>query len=132
MMESIKIKRIYDGLSDDDGFRILIDRLWPRGVKKETAGIDVWMKEVTPSPALRTWFSHDPGKWASFSRQYLAELKAAQPSVDKLVDYVHRYKTVTLLYGAKDVQHTHALILERYVKSLLKKHTHTNATPKKK
>lgn len=120
-MVTVKIKRIYDPLADDDGYRILVDRLWPRGVKKESADIDLWLKEVTPSTELRTWFGHDPEKWAAFSRKYRAELHEEKESVEKLVAIARKYKTVSLLYAAKDQQHTHALVLQRYVNSLLKK-----------
>lgn len=118
-MVTVKIKRIYEPLADDDGYRILVDRLWPRGVKKETADIDLWMKEVTPSTELRTWFGHDPQKWAEFSRKYRTELKEEKASVEKLVALAKKYKTVSLLYAAKDQQHTHALVLQRFIKSLL-------------
>lgn len=120
-MIDVKIKRIYEPLGDADGYRVLVDRLWPRGVKKESADIDLWMKEVTPSTGLRTWFGHDPEKWAAFSRKYRAELQKEEASVKKLVALAKKHKTVTLLYAAKDQKHTHALVLQRYVNSQLKK-----------
>lgn len=119
-MTNVKIKRVYEPLDAHDGYRILVDRLWPRGMKKEDANADAWMKEVTPSTALRQWYGHDPEKWPEFTEKYLAELKKEQVAVQSLLDCVKKYKTVTLLYAAKDEKHTHALVLQRYVKSLLK------------
>lgn len=119
-MESVNIKRIYAPRSKEDGFRILVDRLWPRGVKKETAGVDLWLKEVAPTTTLRTWFGHDPDKWASFSRKYLDELKAEKAAVENLLECIKANKVVTLLYGAKDEEHNQAIVLQRFVKTLLK------------
>ena len=108
----IQIKRIYDAPSADDGHRVLVDRIWPRGVTKEAAKLDDWMKDMTPSPELRVWFGHDPERWREFKFQYLAELKgtAQIACIDELKDRGLN-ETVTLLYAAKDDQHNHALIL---------------------
>lgn len=119
-MEKLKIKRVYEPLDKNDGYRVLVDRLWPRGVKKEAANADAWMKEVAPSPALRKWYGHDPEKWPEFSKKYLTELKKEPELVQPLLDYVKKYKVVTLLYAAKDEKHAHALVLQRYLQSLLK------------
>jgi uncharacterized protein YeaO (DUF488 family) len=110
----IKIKRVYDASEKEDGLRILVDRLWPRGVKKETAGIDLWMKEVAPSNTLRKEFGHDPAKWKEFKTKYQRELSANEAAVAQLMKEANR-KTVTLLYAAKDVEHNQALLLQEYV-----------------
>jgi uncharacterized protein YeaO (DUF488 family) len=107
----IKIKRIYDPASPTDGKRILIDRLWPRGLKKEEAAVDEWLKEIAPSSELRKWFSHDPVKWGEFSRRYREELQGQAELVDKLRREA-RKGTVTILYAAKDEQHNNAVVLK--------------------
>lgn len=110
-MGSIRIKRIYEPVEAKDGSRVLIDRLWPRGIKKENAHIDQWMKPVAPSTELRKWFAHDPAKWESFQKKYKAELKKTS-ALDELITYIKKYKKVTLLYAAKDEQHNHAVVLQ--------------------
>jgi len=100
---SIAIKRIYEPFSKTDGYRILVDRLWPRGIKKENAHVDRWLKEVAPSTALRKWFNHEPEKWKSFVTKYRAELKGSS-ALDELLALRKQHKTVTLLYSAKDEQ----------------------------
>lgn len=112
----IQIKRIYDPLGDNDGYRILVDRLWPRGITKEKAQVDLWMKEITPSPDLRKWFCHDPEKWDEFSRLYEIELKDKQSALEDVKKLEKEHGIVTLLYAAKDTTHTHALILEKLLK----------------
>lgn len=114
-MKNVKIKRIYESLEKDDGYRILIDRLWPRGIKKEKAAIDVWIKSVAPSTALRKWFGHDPAKWTLFEKKYKEELKKSG-AMDELRSYVEKYKEVTLLYAAKDEQHNHAVVLQQLLR----------------
>ena len=103
-----------------DGYRILVDRLWPRGISKETAQIDEWNKEVAPSTELRKWFNHDPEKWKEFSGKYLAELKA-----NNIVDFFWRtygkQEKTSLVYAAKDEKHCHPLVLLKYLKSVKKK-----------
>ncbi|WP_109698214.1 DUF488 domain-containing protein [Chitinophaga deserti] len=113
----IRTKRIYEPPAPEDGFRILVDRLWPRGIKKETARIDLWAKEVAPSTELRQWFHHDAGHWEEFEKRYRAELKASA-AVDALLAEIRKHKVVTLLYGARDEQHNQAVVL----KELLSKH----------
>lgn len=115
----LQIKRVYDPPEEKDGFRVLVDRLWPRGLKKETACIDVWMKEIAPSPTLRKWFNHMPEKWEQFSREYEQELKQAK-AVKTLLLYIRSHKKTTLLYAARDNAHTHALILQHFIHQLLK------------
>ncbi|HVQ00457.1 MAG TPA: DUF488 family protein [Candidatus Thermoplasmatota archaeon] len=108
----IKIKRAYNKPSKDDGFRILIDQLWPRGLTKEKAAIDCWLKEIAPSTALRQWFSHDPVKWNEFRRKYLKELKEKEDMVNEIDRLAREKKTVTLVFAAKDEQHNNAVVLE--------------------
>ena len=115
MTTMIKLKRAYEKAATDDGFRILVDRLWPRGVSKVEAHIDAWLKDVTPSPALRTWFGHDPERWAEFRRRYTAELEKDATAVAELRDLVADKKQVTFVYGAKDTEHTHAIVLRDFV-----------------
>ena len=118
-MKRVQIKRMYEPPETSDGFRVLVDRVWPRGMKKETAAIDVWMKEVAPSTDLRKWFNHEPGKWAAFSKAYKAELKKS-PVINELMDYIKKYKTITLLYSAKDEQHNQAVVLQQFINERLK------------
>ncbi|HKO81372.1 MAG TPA: DUF488 domain-containing protein [Chitinophagaceae bacterium] len=110
-MGSIRIKRIYEPAEAKDGFRILIDRLWPRGIKKENAPIDRWVKSAAPSTELRKWFAHDPAKWETFQKKYKEELKKTG-ALDELIAYTQKYKKVTLLYAAKDKQHNQAIVLQ--------------------
>jgi uncharacterized protein YeaO (DUF488 family) len=110
----VRVKRIYDDPKSEDGFRVLIDRLWPRGVSKERAAIDLWMKEIAPSSELRTWFGHRPDRFADFTARYVDELDG-NPAVEQLVDVVARHPTVTLLYGAKDERVNHAVVLADYL-----------------
>src|SRR5262245_52897546 len=100
----IKIKRAYEKPARADGTRILVDRIWPRGVSKEDAAIDEWQKDIAPSTDLRKWFGHDPGRWEEFKRRYFAELDAQEESLGKLRKLA-RGKTVTLVFGAKDTEH---------------------------
>ena len=111
---AIRIKRIYEPADKADGYRILVDRLWPRGVKKEAAHIDTWMKDVAPSADLRNWFNHEPEKWKQFCEKYKAELKGSAALAD-LHSLIRLHKTVTLLYGAKDEQHNQALALQEFI-----------------
>lgn len=114
-MQEIRLKRAYDPPAPGDGFRILVDRLWPRGIKKEDLKLNAWAKDLAPSTGLRKWFAHDPAKWGEFSKRYRAELAEAHAAkiVDGLLDSAKRAKTVTLLYGAKDREHNEAVILAR-------------------
>ncbi|SFK75363.1 DUF488 domain-containing protein [Methylophaga sulfidovorans] len=113
---NIKLHRIYE--SDvPTGYRVLVDRLWPRGVSKEDANLDAHWKELTPSDELRKWFDHDPDKWNSFRKQYLSELSEnKQTAKDYLAEVTQ--KNVVLLYAAKDKQHSHAYILKEYLEKL--------------
>jgi len=107
----IKLKRIYDEASSDDGMRIYVDRLWPRGLKKEEAKIDEWVKEIAPSNDLRKWFGHDASKFAEFKKRYLKELDLKSEILEKIRKEGER-KTVTLLYSAKDTEHNNAIVLK--------------------
>jgi uncharacterized protein YeaO (DUF488 family) len=107
----VRIKRIYDEPARTDGVRVLVDRLWPRGVRKEKAGLDEWQREVAPSTSLRKWFGHDPNRWQEFRRRYLEELRAHPDALEQLRKLA-RQKPVTLLYGARDPQRNHAVVLK--------------------
>lgn len=110
---SVRVKRVYDEPAADDGTRVLVDRLWPRGISKERAHIDLWLKEVAPSRELRSWFGHDPEKFAEFRRRYEAELASgeAQQALNKLRELV-RQGPVTLIFAARDAEHANARVLE--------------------
>ena len=107
----IRLKRIYDPYSRGDGKRVLVDRLWPRGIKKENAHIDEWLKDIAPSDALRKWFSHDPSKWKDFKKMYKDELKDKKELLKELLDDSKK-GTVTLLFGAKDIEHNNAVVIK--------------------
>jgi len=117
-MSTLKIKRIYEPLEKSDGIRVLIDRLWPRGVKKETADIDLWLKEIAPSAALRKWFQHMPSRWDEFSKKYKLELSDSE-AVDTLIDNIKKHKRVTLLYGARDEIYNNAQVLLKFINDKL-------------
>ena len=107
----IAIKRIYEEPVPGDGARILVDRLWPRGVSKERAKLDLWLKDIAPSTELREWFGHDPKKWIGFQKKYKIELANNEEAVAALKKIVRQNKTVTLLYAAKDEEHNEAVVI---------------------
>jgi uncharacterized protein YeaO (DUF488 family) len=111
---SIKTKRVYDSPSPDDGFRILVDRLWPRGLSKKNAHVDLWLKDLAPSTSLRTWFQHDPGRWKEFQRRYATELDRNDQAVGELWEYAQQ-GPVTLLYGARNQECNNAMALKTYL-----------------
>lgn len=115
---SINIKRVYEPHSKSDGFGILVDRLWPRGIRKEDERINLWLKEVAPSAELRKWFNHEAEKWSAFTKKYHAELKGS-PALAELIDLVKKHRKVTLLYGAKDEEHNQAVALAHMLHSLI-------------
>ena len=106
----VRLKRAYDPAEPGDGYRVLIDRLWPRGVSKERARLDEWARELAPSTELRTWFGHDPERFAEFERRYRAELTAHEEKLDELRCRA-REGTLTLVYGARDEEHNDAVVL---------------------
>ena len=108
----IKIKRVYLQPDEEDGRRILVDRLWPRGLTKEKASVDLWLKEIAPSTELRKWFGHDPEKWKEFQTRYRAELRQNTEQVSLLKQEAAR-GVVTLLFGAKDEEHNEAVVLQK-------------------
>ncbi len=110
----IKIKRVYEKSEKADGKRILIDRLWPRGLSKEKAEVALWLKEIAPTTELRKWFDHDPDKWDEFQKRYRKELKANDGAVQRLKDEMNK-GAVTLVYGAKDEEHNDAVVLQEFL-----------------
>lgn len=111
---TIKIKRVYEGVAADDGYRVLVDRLWPRGVKKEHAHVDAWVRDVAPSNALRKWYAHDVAKWDEFRRRYCAELAANEIPLRSLADKAAA-GDVTLVYAARDTVHNNAAVLQEFL-----------------
>ncbi len=107
---TIRLKRVYEQPDTKDGERVLVDRLWPRGLTKEKARVDLWLKEIAPSTELRRWFGHDPAKWTEFKRRYRAELKGNKEQVARLKDEMEK-GPVTLLYGAGDAELNEAVVL---------------------
>jgi uncharacterized protein YeaO (DUF488 family) len=109
---AIQVRRVYDPPNPDDGYRVLIDGIWPRGVRKEQAHLDAWARDLAVSPPLRRWFGHDPTKWEEFRRRYRAELRTAEhhAALDALAQRA-RSGTVTLLFGARDYDHNNAVVL---------------------
>ena len=107
----VTIKRIYEPNNPQDGCRVLVDRLWPRGVSKEKAALDLWMKDIGPSTELRQWFGHDPAKWAGFQKKYREELKGKNEMLDELRNLAKDNGQLTLLYGARDQEHNEAVII---------------------
>jgi uncharacterized protein YeaO (DUF488 family) len=115
---ALRIKRVYDKVETADGVRVLVDRLWPRGVSKEKAGIDRWLKEISPSKELRTWYGHDPERWEEFKARYFRELEQQGEVIGELVEQA-RAGTVTLLYSSTEKRINNAVALKEYLKSRL-------------
>lgn len=113
-LSQLQTKRIYEDPSREDGYRVLVDRLWPRGVSKEEARLDEWLKEIAPSTELRKWFDHDPNKFDEFSGRYKGELTQKEKVVDHLLKIAEE-QHVTLLYAAKDEEHNHAKVLKEFL-----------------
>ena len=112
----IRLKRIYDAPGKEDGFRILVDRLWPRGLSKGRARVDLWLKDVAPSDALRRWFGHDPAKWGGFKKKYAAELKGRKGLLKEIRGIERREGRATLLFSAKDRSFNNAVALPGFLK----------------
>ena len=110
----IKLKRVYESPSPKDGLRVLVERLWPRGLTKERAAVDLWLKDVAPSPALRKWFGHDPARWEQFQERYRQELRQKKDAV-QLLKQKAKEGTVTLVYAARDEDHNGALALKEFL-----------------
>ncbi|MEM0983300.1 MAG: DUF488 family protein [Planctomycetota bacterium] len=108
----LKIKRVYDEAEPGDGFRVLVDRIWPRGVSKERAAVDLWLKEAAPSTELRKWFGHDPEKFEEFKKRYRAELDAKPGVLDPITSRLGAGEVVTLVYSARDAERNQAVVLE--------------------
>lgn len=111
---AVKIRRIYESPDPKDGYRVLVDRLWPRGISKENARLDLWLKEIGPSNELRRWFNHDPAKYPEFKKRYFKELDS-NPALAELEDAIKQHPRVTLLYSAHDEQHNQAAALKVYL-----------------
>ena len=111
----ISLKRVYEPPSQEDGLRVLVDRLWPRALKRDTAKIDAWLKDIAPGTALRRWFGHDPDRWAEFERRYRRELAARPEAVAALRALLKENKRVTLLFAAKDSEHNNAAALKNFL-----------------
>ncbi|TYP94823.1 Uncharacterized conserved protein YeaO, DUF488 family [Fodinibius salinus] len=118
MGNQLKTKRIYEDYSKDDGFRLLVDRLWPRGVSKEEARLDKWIKDIAPSTELRKWFDHDPDKFDEFSKRYKGELTNRDKTVNYLLEKAEQ-KKITLLYAARDKDYNHANVLKEFLEKKL-------------
>lgn len=114
----IRIKRVYEAAAAEDGARVLVDRLWPRGLSRAKAKLTAWLKDVAPSPELRVWFGHDPARFAAFTRRYRLELSAGGAALDELLGLA-KHGPVTLLYAARDPACNHALVLAAYLKEKL-------------
>ncbi|MES2278482.1 MAG: DUF488 domain-containing protein [Bacteroidota bacterium] len=118
-MGTLQIKRVYEPAEKGDGIRILVDRLWPRGMKKETAQLTQWMKAIAPSTDLRKWFDHDPAKWEQFCLKYTLELQQ-NSAVENLLKLIKENKMVTLLYAAHDGRYNHAIVLQQFINEVTK------------
>lgn len=112
---SVEIKRVYEPPAASDGERILVDRLWPRGLSRKAAAIDHWARDLAPSTALRQWYTHDPAKWPEFKRRYFAELRATGAAIRELVARA-RHHTVTLVYGSREERYNNAVALREYLR----------------
>jgi uncharacterized protein YeaO (DUF488 family) len=113
---TVQVKRVYEPPSGEDGVRVLVDRLWPRGLSKAGAAVDLWLKDLAPSVRLRRWFNHDPSRWAEFKQRYAEELDAKKAAVAALVGAAKRGR-VTLVFGARDPHHNNAVALHAYLTS---------------
>ena len=115
---SVRVKRVYDQPDKNDGYRVLVDRLWPRGMTKKNAHIDEWAKEIAPSTALRKWFKHGSGKWVDFKKKYSAELGEHRDEIVRLAEKA-RKQTVTLLFSARNTEQNNAIALREYIERIM-------------
>ena len=118
--DMIKLKRIYEKPNEKDGFRLLVDRLWPRGISKDKAGVELWLKDIAPSNELRKWFAHDPAKWSEFKKRYGKELKSKKREIETLKSLLKKEKIVTFLFSAKDEEHNNAVALREFIAPKIK------------
>lgn len=118
----IRIKRVYSEPTAEDGTRVLVDRMWPQGLRKERARLDCWDKELGPSKALRKWFAHDPQRWREFRHRYFSELDSKPEAVHKLLEIAQQQRPVTLVYASRDVEHNNARALKDYLYERLQTH----------
>jgi uncharacterized protein YeaO (DUF488 family) len=114
----VRVKRVYESISRSDGTRFLVERFWPRAVKKEKLKLEAWLKDVAPSDSLRRWFGHDPAKWEEFQHRYKAELQANPGALQPIMEAA-KQGNVTLLYSARDTEHNNALVLKAYLEECL-------------
>lgn len=119
-MPDILVKRVYEKFLITDGRRVLVERLWPRGIRRNTPNVDIWLKNVAPSTELRKWYSHDPKKWVKFKQRYVKELKDNK-TVDTLVKIIQSTNPVTLVYSTSDERHNSAIVLRQYLERKLKR-----------
>src|SRR5690606_454308 len=117
---TIRLKRVYEPVEEQDGYRVLVDRLWPRGISKSDAAINLWLKEAAPSTALRQWFNHEPEKWNEFKARYFSELDDNMPILQQLLEAA-KAGTVTLIYSSRDEAHNQAVALREYLEKLMDK-----------
>jgi uncharacterized protein YeaO (DUF488 family) len=117
---SINLKRAYDQVAETDGYRVLVDRIWPRGIAKDDLRIDAWLKDVAPSAGLRKWFRHDPAKWDEFKRRYAGELEQHSDALEQLVERA-RTGRVTLVFSARDTEHNNAVVLKEHLERRLER-----------
>ncbi len=111
----ILLRRVYDPRRPEDGYRVLVERLWPRGLTKDKAAIDLWVKEAGASPELRKWFGHDPRRWKEFRQRYFAEIRSRPEVIRALRDLIRSHKTVTFLFAAHDTAHNNAIALREFL-----------------
>jgi uncharacterized protein YeaO (DUF488 family) len=126
----IQLKRVYEKPGPHDGIRFLIERLWPRGVRKADVHMDGWQKDAGPSTELRKWFSHDPDKWVEFQQKYFAELKERPEAWEPILEAA-KHGTVTLLYSSHDTEHNNAVALQRFIAAQLAHTSAAGATPRR-
>jgi uncharacterized protein YeaO (DUF488 family) len=127
----LKLKRIYEAPDSSDGYRILVDRVWPRGISKERAHIALWLKEIGPSTALRKWFGHDPWRWPEFQKRYRTELRDQPELIEQIERLEREHGVVMLVYSARDEQHNQAVVIRDFLAEGGSRPAHTRRTAKK-
>ena len=114
---AVRLKRVYEPPETEDGYRILVERLWPRGISKEHAKVDLWVKDAGASSGLRTWFGHDPAKWEEFREKYFEEIRSRPAVIRQLREAIHSHEKVTFLFAANDTEHNNALALKEFLEN---------------